>query len=1839
VVSNLGLANASGIVRFFDDNRLITTGGSEYENVDVPYKYEPSVNNFKTVETRWIPNRWGVHKISIKIYSLQFELNYDNNFITKQVEVEFNIDPPSGPDLSVNPYNINPSKTYPRHGEDLNISVIVRNIGDQPIRIGDTFNITVSLGNITKYTLYSFGIPARDSVEIFMMFFEIGPGGTTNITVNLDPENVISEAVKSNNFAVRDLQILPSILIVDDDKWDMGKRDVTTILMKSLTARGITFDYYRTKGDDDINPQYSGGIRKLKNFDIVIWLTGYEKNYTLTSTNIKHLTTWLDEPGTTNRLWLIGQDILNDTVLTPGIPQQTEFPYEYLGISGYQWNGTPELLNGTPGDEITDGMVLNTSGYLSNQNRGLNLTIRSPTGNETLNSILGNELILGPVGSSALKYHNLSNSYKVVFMGFEVTSLSSAFDLSNVTYHVLKWFNYTLEQGYDFSIVDQSFSTITPEFMDIITISATVVNNGPDDEDVYILFYVSDSTGQEFEIPTFPDDVANPKEYFIRGRGGRRMVTKQWLASSVGEHNFRVMVDPFDQYNEVVEENNDFSYYGVDVTQLKIQYTVLVVDDDNSTNNGGSYPDTVTPIIEVLTELNYYYVTTVVTGGATPGNGPSIDVLKHYNCVLWLTGDDSGPTLTLEDQASLESYLYGSYIEARYLKVKVNLLLVGQNILDDLNGSGNNIVPGVGFVRDYLKVSRYTTGVGLGDELEGVQFSDISHGSRYPLEKSFPDRADMITSSKNNYLFWQDRGSNNYNSINYEHERNHSRIIFLPWELSFVNSSYYPKGAGAHENYLNEAVFLMMDWFRYPYDSAELKVVDIDINISEENPFLGQSYIINVDVYNYGSKDCSGIIRFYDGNTIIDTDTIYIQSGSKTSSEIIWVPLYAGNRTISVRVDIDNDVPEIFDVLNNVAVVPNYWVYYFYDDMEDGISNWKHESTLIRINGESTLDYMDDPIYSNVNSSWLEINKFNRDPFDYYSADYSFYTTEPMGISSGGNVLLAIVIDDSASMSARTDASSNTWLDVAKDAAKYLVSQLTDDSKVCIWHFKGNNEERALTLTTLDGTGRNMVNSAITLLDNPSGTTILWDAIGSGYEDVKNAAPSYPGLSPAVIVLSDGMDLQASDKSGLSTTTARNKIEGGSNVWSPWHEMYVNNITAQGYKSSYYARHYGKYTIDWANFNNNTYWIEAMAQGSMEHTRRGLLNSDIPIYTIGLGLENHTIPNEPIITNWPGDFTLDTTNATCTDSSPFCIESGTLEYNLWRIATTSNASYFYSPTSDELKGIFGQIAQALGATLTRSTRSTRAPTPIYNFGFETDWDGWSQSGTQDEWERGDPSDPSNFSPRTGSNCLEIDLNGDYNNDANFWLYREINLQNYTDVEMTFWHYFETEYRDDGGCLMISDDGGSSWTLAPPTLPSSGWRSDMTDNYYGKLVHRYGWTGNHPMGGETWEKVTIDLSAWDGKKILMRFWFSSDGGTDDDGWALDDFEITGNKKSGIVGQVGEPGDRYLTTHTFNLENTSQARVIFYHKYNLMLGMNGVVVLVGTPNSTGNWSYEYTNPKQPYTGNFDLGKNRYDDYGNLMRWCWNGISRSNLYEWEYVEIPLDNWTGLPEVRVRILFLWSNWARNGGYMIDDFEIRRQHDDDVSVASNETDQWQLTSSDSYSGNFCWWNGDPTSTYLNDGMDNSLITRSIDMTNARNATLSAYLKFNINTAAGRPPDGFRVEISSDNGVSWDGVNVGVRAAWGVSGNGTDADDGIPNDGKSYTGLNVGSNWIETGSLTRLNCDLTGWAGKVIQLRFRVVTAANGNPFTGSKHYESATVGFGGLYVDDVVIHGFSLQK
>ena len=158
-------------------------------------------------------------------------------------------------------------------------------------------------------------------------------------------------------------------------------------------------------------------------------------------------------------------------------------------------------------------------------------------------------------------------------------------------------------------------------------------------------------------------------------------------------------------------------------------------------------------------------------------------------------------------------------------------------------------------------------------------------------------------------------------------------------------------------------------------------------------------------------------------------------------------------------------------------------------------------------------------------------------------------------------------------------------------------------------------------------------------------------------------------------------------------------------------------------------------------------------------------------------------------------------------------------------------------------------------------------------------------------------------------------------------------------------------------------------------------------------------------------------------------------------------------------------------------------------------------------------------------------------------------------------------------------------------------EFDDDMQLdpeEENEEHYYDHTRGDS-KGHF-WMFGDIEGgrTVLPQGVDESIYTDPIYLTNARNPTLTAHFQFNINDGAGLPPDGFRVEISSDDGHSWDYLTQGARAAWNYSGQ-DDCDYAGHNDEEGY-------GWVDSHSLQRLDVDLSGWAGERVILRFRVFT-------------------------------------
>ena len=105
-------------------------------------------------------------------------------------------------------------------------------------------------------------------------------------------------------------------------------------------------------------------------------------------------------------------------------------------------------------------------------------------------------------------------------------------------------------------------------------------------------------------------------------------------------------------------------------------------------------------------------------------------------------------------------------------------------------------------------------------------------------------------------------------------------------------------------------------------------------------------------------------------------------------------------------------------------------------------------------------------------------------------------------------------------------------------------------------------------------------------------------------------------------------------------------------------------------------------------------------------------------------------------------------------------------------------------------------------------------------------------------------------------------------------------------ELTFYSAFDIESEYDGGVLQISIDGGASWSLL---TPAEGYPETIVFN--GNACGLALGTGVFSGTDLTWDPYIVDLSAWAGQEVRLRWLFSTDGGLTEEGWYLDDLTIT------------------------------------------------------------------------------------------------------------------------------------------------------------------------------------------------------------------------------------------------------------------------------------------------------------------------------------------------------------
>lgn len=104
--------------------------------------------------------------------------------------------------------------------------------------------------------------------------------------------------------------------------------------------------------------------------------------------------------------------------------------------------------------------------------------------------------------------------------------------------------------------------------------------------------------------------------------------------------------------------------------------------------------------------------------------------------------------------------------------------------------------------------------------------------------------------------------------------------------------------------------------------------------------------------------------------------------------------------------------------------------------------------------------------------------------------------------------------------------------------------------------------------------------------------------------------------------------------------------------------------------------------------------------------------------------------------------------------------------------------------------------------------------------------------------------------------------------------------------LNFYHRYNTEKFSDNGILQISTDNGFSWSnLQDEVMVRNGYASKMGYSLFA-IPNLRGWNGS----SDEWVPTMVDLSAYTGQSVILRWRFGSDGNTSVEGWFIDDVEV-------------------------------------------------------------------------------------------------------------------------------------------------------------------------------------------------------------------------------------------------------------------------------------------------------------------------------------------------------------
>jgi len=206
-------------------------------------------------------------------------------------------------------------------------------------------------------------------------------------------------------------------------------------------------------------------------------------------------------------------------------------------------------------------------------------------------------------------------------------------------------------------------------------------------------------------------------------------------------------------------------------------------------------------------------------------------------------------------------------------------------------------------------------------------------------------------------------------------------------------------------------------------------------------------------------------------------------------------------------------------------------------------------------------------------------------------------------------------------------------------------------------------------------------------------------------------------------------------------------------------------------------------------------------------------------------------------------------------------------------------------------GFAGELA--VGCPLWNFTVISPRATFPYIQNFEAGSAGWAPTGARSSWNFGTPNKTVISGAASGVNSWVMGpLNGLYPQAENSSLQSPLfDFRNYSfDPQFNAKIWWESEKDYDGANLQMQFVGSSNWTIVGTVGDDLNWytSNEVKASPGGSKL---GWTGRDGFGSNGWLPVSHTLPGAGGKQFRLRINFASDNSVADDGFAIDDIEIT------------------------------------------------------------------------------------------------------------------------------------------------------------------------------------------------------------------------------------------------------------------------------------------------------------------------------------------------------------